>query len=55
MKVVDGDAGFGLLPEDEVLNSGVLSLSIGLGRFGYCGGGSISSDDCLEGDFLSLQ
>lgn len=38
-----------------VLNSGVLSFRIGLGRLGYCGDGSINSVCCLDGDFLSLQ
>lgn len=38
-----------------VLNRGVLSFRMGLGRLGYCGGGSISNVCCREGDFLSLQ
>lgn len=38
-----------------VLNNGVLSFRIGLGRLGYCGDGSSNSVCCLDGDFLSLQ
>lgn len=38
-----------------VLNSGVLSLRMGLGRLGYCGGGSINNVCCRDGDFLNLQ
>lgn len=54
----DDEDGSGLVPLLLllVLNKGVLSFSMGLGRLGYCGGGSISSDvGCREGDFLSLQ
>lgn len=54
----DDEDGSGLVPLLLllVLNRGVLSFSMGLGRLGYCGGGSISSDVCCrEGDFLSLQ
>lgn len=55
---VDEDEGNGLAPLLLlllVLNNGVLSFSMGLGRLGYCGGGSISNVCCREGDFLSLQ
>lgn len=55
---VDEDDGNGLAPLLLlllVLNNGVLSFSMGLGRLGYCGGGSISNVCCREGDFLSLQ
>lgn len=55
---VDEDEGNGLAPLLLlllVLNRGVLSFSMGLGRLGYCGGGSISIVCCRDGDFLSLQ
>lgn len=55
---VDEDEGNGLAPLLLlllVLNRGVLSFSMGLGRLGYCGGGSISNVCCRDGDFLNLQ
>lgn len=57
LRVAYDDEGNGLVPLLLllVLNRGVLSFSMGLGRLGYCGGGSISNVCCREGDFLSLQ